>query len=566
MRILAFCPAALGTEPERARSRHVYRTVLEAFLPLLRELGETIVVRDAQAEVPALQREAQVRGERCLLLCFADPDQIPRGLPCPALSVLLGPFDVLGDSARPGETAVDWRAALAPHGAALALSSAARAVVRTVMGDAFPVQPLAVPLFERFAAGLPARSEPPRGSRRVAVEGRIFDSRDYDFEPERVHCRTPLERYCRRTWSGAREELRFDFAHAETEHLGGFYEPEEWGSWSRIREPWVMLPFPLSGSVKLTLCAAGYGRNANRTIAVEIGGVRRELTLWGRFEELCVSFDLPRPAHLIQFRGIDTDEIPGVGDHRSMGIGLRWMALEGAGCTAELPAPLAPLQEQTVDGVVYVSMDADLSDAEDPIKVWREVVKAFCCAFRDTPDAVLVLHVAHIRPCFFAELHTVLHKAGKIAARILVLHGELDEGRRRALIDASTYYVCAARHEALCLPFKEVLSLGVPALAPEHVYRAELPDADAAVQMRYVAESPGWPVPEWRGARKATRHRADFESVVQCFESSYRIAKEDPSAYARLCRASRESQARSSTAALVRKQLEALLVQGSAAP
>jgi hypothetical protein len=53
---------------------------------------------------------------------------------------------------------------------------------------------------------------------------------------------------------------------------------------------------------------------------------------------------------------------------------------------------------------------------------------------------------------------------------------------------------------------------------------------------------------------------------VKCFEASYRIAKEDPSAYARLCRASRESQACSSTAALVRKQLEALLVQGSAAP
>jgi hypothetical protein len=247
-----------------------------------------------------------------------------------------------------------------------------------------------------------------------------------------------------------------------------------------------------------------------------------------------------------------------------MGIGLRWIALEGSGPLGSAPAVAPAIQEQRVDGVVYTSLDGDFTDADDPIKVWREIVKAFCFAFRDTPDAVLVLHAARIRPCFFAELHTLLHKAGRSSGRILVLQGELDERRRRDLLDATTYYLCAARYDALCLPFKEALSRGVPALAPEHLYRAEFPEADAALRMRYVAESPGWPVPDWQGARKATRHRADFESVVSCFRASYRVAKDDSSAYARMCRSSRESQARSSAEGVVRKQLEELLFQGLA--
>jgi len=254
----------------------------------------------------------------------------------------------------------------------------------------------------------------------------------------------------------------------------------------------------------LTICAAGYGRNADRNIGVEIGGVQREMVLWGRFEETCLSFELPQPAHRIQFRGLDTDEIKGVGDHRSMGLGLRWIALEGAGPIAT-PTLVPAIPQQRVEGVIYTSMDADFTDADDPVKLWREIVKGFCRAFRDTPDAVLLLHAARIRPCFFAELHTLLHKAGKISGRILVLHGELDERQARDLIDASTYYVCAARYEALCLPFKRFLSRGVPALAPDYLCRTELADADAALPMRYVGESPGWPLSDWSGETAASR-------------------------------------------------------------
>ncbi len=557
MRFLAFCPAAHATQPASARSHDVYRVVFEAFLPLLRELGETLVVRDPEAEVPALQREAQSRGERCLLLCFAAPHQIPRGIEVPTSSVLLGPFDTLGDPDRPdetGETAADWRALFAAHGAALALSPAAQAVVRSLMGEDFPVHLLSAPLLERFAAGCPARSEPPRGSRSVSVRGRIFDSRDYDFEPEATRCRTPLERYCTRAWSGAREELRFDFDHEASGHLGGFYEPEYWGSWSRVRDPWIMLPFPLSGSIKLTLCAAGYGRNANRTIGVEIGGVRRELTLWDRYDEACLSFELPQPAHQIQFRGLDTDEIKGVGDHRSMGMGLRWIALEGAGPSAT-PRLAPEIPELALDGVIYTSMDADFSDADDPIKVWREIVKAFCYAFRETPDAVLLLHVARITPRFFAELHTLLHKAGRIAGRVVVLHGELDERQTAALIDASTYYLCAARYQGLCLSLERFLSRGVPALVPSQLC------ASSVLPLRYVAEPPSWPVPGWRGVRKATRHRADWKRVADAFSASYRMAAQDPSAYARMCPGGRDAEVRPSASAAVRKQLQSLLPQ-----
>ncbi len=550
MRILVFCPAG------RSRTQDVYPVVLDAVLPLLRDLGETLAVGDARAEVPALHREAQSRGERCLLLCFAAPHEIPAGLSCPAVCVLLGPFDTVGDEARPGETAGDWRRVLEPQHAAIALSPAARAVVHSVMGDAFPVHLLSTPLFERFGAGFRERREAPLGRRSVAVEGDVFDSRDYDFEAEDARCRAPLERYCTRAWSGAREELAFGYEHASSRHLGGFYEPEQWGSWSRIRNPWVMLPFPLSGSVKLTLCAAGYGRNANRTIDVEIGAVRRELTLWPRFEETCLAFDLSEPTHRIQFRGLDTDEIKGAGDHRSMGIGLRWIALEGTGVQSA-PALAPALRQALLDGVVYTSLDADFADADDRIKVWGELIKAFCFAFRHTQDAVLLLHATRLQPGSFAELQSLLHRIGTIAGRVVVLHGELDERQMDELIAASTYYLCAARYESLCLGLKRFRSRGVPALVPDHLARWELAGTDSALTMRYVAETPGWPVPEWSGARKATRHRADWERAVECFTASHRIARQDASTYAAMCRSSREAEARASAG--VRAELERLL-------
>ena len=65
--------------------------------------------------------------------------------------------------------------------------------------------------------------------------------------------------------------------------VGGFYEPEPWGIWSRIGAPWVMLPFHTRGRCRLAVEVTAYGPNVGRTIEIELGGQVRPLPLSGDF-------------------------------------------------------------------------------------------------------------------------------------------------------------------------------------------------------------------------------------------------------------------------------------------
>ncbi len=550
MRLLAFCPT-LDAEPGLDRAERVHRVVLECFLPLLRGICETVVLCDP-AQLAPLKAESQSRGERCLLLCFGPPHALPAELACRCVSV----FDWAPDRPLDRAQLERWRTSLA-LGAALTLSPSATAAVRRTLGDCVAVRPIGIPVFDRWSAA-PLRSAAPRGKRLVAVNGSVLDSRDYKISTDDFWRRTRLERHCTRPWSGAREELRFDVESEATAYLGGFYEPEVWGSWSRIANPWIMLPFALSGNVEVTFAMAAHGRNVGRTIEIEIGGVRRGLTVWDRFDEQRVAFELKEPAHVIQFLGLDTAEIPDAQDHRSLGLGIRWIALEGS--TATVPAHASPIREQAVDGVVYTTLDADLADLHQ--SCWRDVIKAFCFTFRRERSATLVLHVRHPLPPFFARLHSLLHRMGPLACRIVVLHGELDAAQLRQLIDASTYYLHAPRCERLSVPLLQFMSAGVPVVVARHAQEISRATPSSGFVFDSILETPAWPTPE-RSEFFLGYHYPRWSSLVAAFAASHRLARRRPAEYAQLSRAAREAHATSSSDAVVAKELaEVLQLQG----
>jgi hypothetical protein len=545
MRLLAFCPAP-DAEPTQARVGRSHCAILECFLPVLRGIGETIVVHDP---VEAATRIESTTEDRALLVCVGPP----HGAASVPSSRGVTLFDWAADAVLDPAQEESWRRVLAAHGCALALSPQAAAAVRHVMSDSFPVHEIGVPVFDRWRSA--ERSRPPQGRRTIAVTGSVLDSRDYQISAEGFRRSTPIKRYCTRTWSGGREELRFDVESDATAYLGGFYEPETWGTWSRIAHPWIMLPFALSGNVKLTFRMAAYGRNVGRPVGIEIGGVLRDLVVWDRFDEQCVPFPLEWPDHVIQFHGLDTDQIPDAPDHRSMGIGLRSIAVEGAAPIAPAEPP-APVREQTVGGVVYTSLDADLEDLHQ--SAWRDVIKAFCFTFRKTSDATLVLHVRHPLPPFVARLQSLLHRIGPVRCRIVALHGELSDPQLRQLIDASTYYVHAPRCERLSLPLMQFTSAGVPALVASHTSGTSGVTDDAAFVFGSVLEGPAWPGPE-RKEFFVGYHYPQWSSLVSAFAASHRVAKRQRALYARMSRAARDLQAASSSDAAIGAELEDLL-------
>jgi hypothetical protein len=474
--------------PEQARAENVQRAALERSLPVLQRIGETVVVRDP-AQIAPLEAESRARGEGCLLVCFGPPHAVPGDVAC-------------------------------------------RSVI--VDGNATPPR--------RRAPGAP---------RRIEVSGALLDSRDYRISAHDFRCHAPIERYCTRAWSGGRQELRFDKESEGTAYLGGFYEPEEWGTWSRIENPWIMLPFALWGSVKMMFCIAAYGRNAGRSIGIQIGSARREHVVWGRFDEECLSFELAEPSHLIQFQGLDTDEIVGAPDHRCMGVGLRYIVLEGSPSGEPPPAP-PPVHGRTLEGVVYTALEVDADDLQQ--SGLRDVIKAFCFTFRGTRDATLVLHVRRPLPQFFARLRSLLYRIGAVGCRIVVLHGELSAPQLRQLIDASTYYLHAPRCEGPSVPLMQFMSSGVPALLASHAPECARVAPAAGFAFDSILESPAWPTP----ARKEFflgNHYPCWSSLVAAFAASHRVAKQRR-AYARMSRAARDLHAASSADAAIDELLQ----------
>lgn len=562
MRFLVYTPVqASAVKASLGKPEYSYFFVLNRYRPILESLGQVIDIRDPDNEVDRLYEAARAEGERCVFLCFAPPNKAPVGLVCPTLCVFAWEFDTLPNEMWNDDPREDWIRVLRAHGRAITLSRHTRQVVRDTLGADFPVAAIPVPVFDRFADRAPAGRTPPAGARQVCITGRVIDSRDYEITAETFRCRASMERFCTQGWSGERVELHFSRDQEASGFLGGFYAPEPWGTWSRIEAPWVMVPFRLEGIVRLSICTAGYGHNAGRTIRIALGDQSHTITLGTDFTPVAFDFFLTAPTNLIEFHGLDTRSIPGAPDPRTMGLGLRWIGLERMDGRSDPAAFQQTAQEATFDGVVYTSV----LNPGDGRKNWGDIVKAFCWAFRDTPDATLVLKMTHHSiASFLGQLQFLLHRIGPVRCRVVALHGYLDDNEFDRLMDATTYYVNASRGEGLCLPLMEYMSAGIPAIAPDNTAMADYVTPASTFIVRSTPEPTVWPH-DPRAMFRARYFRIDWESLAQAFSESFRTATAAPARYRSMSVAAREAQSRFATGANVRQALSAFLVEGSPA-
>ena len=194
-------------------------------------------------------------------------------------------------------------------------------------------------------------------------------------------------------------------------------------------------------------------------------------------------------------------------------------------------------QSLELSGVVFTSV----FNPADKRKNWLDSLSAFVWAFRDNPDATLVLKLVH----FDRELAcwTVLQEMRKLApyqCRVVVLHGYLEQDAFDELVRATTFTVNSARAEGQCLPLMEFMSAGKPAIAPDHTSMADYINSENAFVVAGHREPAAWPQ-DPRMVFRCTRFRIEWSTLRAAYEQAWKVVTEDPEAYRAMSRQAQET-------------------------
>lgn len=182
----------------------------------------------------------------------------------------------------------------------------------------------------------------------------------------------------------------------------------------------------------------------------------------------------------------------------------------------------------SLDGVVYTS----IFNPGDGRKNWHDLIQAFCMAFRDTPDATLVLKLTHHDAATSVPgMLESIHRCTPIACRVLLVNGYLEQPDYERLLQATSYAVNSSHGEGQCLPLMEYMSAGKPAVSPAHTAMAEYVTNDNGFVVGAWTQPGAWPQ-DPRQAFRTLWQRIDFGSLVEAYRESYRVAKDDPARYA----------------------------------
>lgn len=511
IRIVAYCPAAApGAAGRTGSADYSYAFVLERFRPVLDACGEVTEVHTEEQVHQAVQALPSPR----VVLSFAPVHRTPLDVGAPVVPVFAWEFDTLPRWSEDGVT-VDWGHVLSRCAAAITLSEHTRAVVRS--GTTTPAWAIPAPVFDRFH---PLRVAP---TRNLTLPVRVIDSGDLAAVATVSEIR----------WDGQPQEFTFGAEHLDTGRLVGFHRAEEWGCWSESAQVAIVLPFLLDGRVQLTFDCVGVGPNAGRTVLVRVGTATAPLTLPAERSNATIRLDVGQPVSQVVITGLLPTRTGTAHDLRRLGMGLSglrversltwWEGLTGRG-NAPGPASAPATQPLTLSGVVYTSV----FNPADGRKDWRAMVTAFCSAFRDQPNATLVLKMTHRSlAAFVGPLLSALQESGPLQCRVLALHGYLTEAQLAELAAATDFYVNSSTGEGLCMPMMEFMSLGVPAIAPRHTAMAEyLTDANS-LPVRWSLYPTCWPQDP---SRRWRTHlcRVHWDSLREQFQASHELVSEQP--------------------------------------
>lgn len=187
-----------------------YYFVVKAFVPLLKELGEVVVVIDLENDVGLLKQRALDTGRPLILLFFAPPHRMTLIEGVRTIPVIAWEFDQIPNEQWDDNPYNDWRVVLRQCGAAITHSAFAQAAIKRAMGDDFNVVSIPAPVWDRHAAKAHPDFIPSNGGRDMYFTGELLDSRAIlpEYTPE-VARQVPIrDKYIRRAFERTRRRKR----------------------------------------------------------------------------------------------------------------------------------------------------------------------------------------------------------------------------------------------------------------------------------------------------------------------------------------------------------------------
>lgn len=503
-------------------AEYSYHFSLEAYLPLLRNLGDVVRIENPADEVDRIYKSAKEEGRHCVFLHFTAPHNVLSGIECPTLLMFAWEYNTIPTEHWDNNGKHDWRVGLNTVSGAIVVSEHTVNAVKDSVGEDYPIACVPAPTFERVEK-LRSRDNRLQALKRVAVEfaGMLVDSRDISLIPyvptaEEVQELSLVE--SRYSYFLYTRGLELDAKDAELRAREERLRNEEIRLDERVRTNHAE-------HVRQHL-------EARNTVRFALGTLKRAL----------LRKTLPIPEfELLESTIVDSSVEP---------ANIDSLAIEK---DFEKAAHEDPINENCLyaEGVVYTTVLNPL----DLRKNWRDMLTAFCTALKDKDDAVLVIKVSvQFITMFTDELIEHLRRLHRFSCRVVIIKAHLNDDEYARLMSGTSFYVNTSFGEGQCIPLVEALAAGIPCIAPAVTAMEEYVNSDACLVPGTHIEPTYWQH-DPRKAYRAVHHRISWPDLVDAFKSSYAIAHNDGDRYGAMSDAAIESARRYNSIPVVEEKL-----------
>lgn len=220
-------------------------------------------------------------------------------------------------------------------------------------------------------------------------------------------------------------------------------------------------------------------------------------------------------------------------------------------------SPYSGAHHVRAKGVIYTS----ILNPRDGRKNWGDIGTAFVSCFQNNPDAVLIFKLnEHNSADSLYNLSKDLGRFTWMKCRVIAFNGYLADADYQNFLDSTDYVVNASTGEGQCLPLMELMSMGVPAIAPDHTSMADYITPQNAFILPSSKYLTCWPHdPRFLYSTKA--FRVPWESLVAAYDQSYKTARHDIAAYQSMSNAARSKLESHCSQRVVLNSLNAVMTQ-----
>ena len=302
------------------------------------------------------------------------------------------------------------------------------------------------------------------------------------------------------------------------------------GLWAQ--DPAQNWPWALSHRPGAIVCSQHSADGVRRAMGDDFPVTSLAAPVWDRFAELYSQTRHQSPLALsVKGYVYDSADIQFDVDNLFPAVFQRYETQPPESSAApEVRAEEASETNILLEGIIYTSV----FNPVDGRKAWYDIVTAFCIAFRDREDAILLLKMTHTDPDSYRHnLNHVLHQLSPFKCRVVAFNGYLETEGFADLIKSTSFYVNASHCEGLCLPLLEFMSAGIPAIAPDHTAMADYIQHENALVISSSEEINIWPN-DHSNRYTTRRYRNDWQGLRTAFEQSYLMIRSDPAQYDRM--------------------------------